>query len=73
MSFVTNAPPTVTEYFWVNGLKVVFSYLGVSSIKLLGNYSVPKVAIKCNVLKTLLPFLIVVSIIDLSTAKIFAD
>ena len=37
------------------------------------NYSVSKVAIRCKAFNTLLPFLIVVSITDLSTANIFAD
>ncbi len=36
------------------------------------NYSVPKVAIRCKAFKTLLPFLIVVSITDLRTANILA-
>jgi hypothetical protein len=38
----------------------------------IGNYSVPKVAIKCKALKTLFPFLIEVSITDLRVANIFA-
>ena len=38
----------------------------------LGNYSVPKVAIKCKAFKTLFPDLMVVSITDLKMANTFA-
>jgi len=52
-------PPGSTQYIKIQFLNF-------------GNYSVSKVAIRCKAFKTLLPFLIVVSITDLRIANRFA-